>query len=334
MAAREEPRLSHGEELRMQHLFDGDELEEFIYTLRCKLLTRRRRCVTTRERLPHGSNSEPFRTVVPHLGPWLDGAASVASLARSARLGQQDVDALWISFFCAGRWRVARSPLGRGWEGPAVLAILPADVRAALRERGAGATLVGATLALERARRAALLRRGWEGHLDRHFLGNVPRPHAGWERRRWRVFRDRGGAWLIEAYSLEGRRVWSHRLQGDETVEPYDARDGEQLNDDLRCRGVWNLIDFSDPGGGHHNAPLFTVLRLDLPLLLRATSRADMDEFAELFSSIGADRAARTCAKASDDAAARWPAPWMVVAVAACLAVARPYPRLLADVLS
>ena len=61
---------------------------------------------------------------------------------------------------------------------------------------------------------------------------------------------------------------------------------------------------------------------------------ADMDEFAELFSSIGADRAARTCAKASDDAAARWPAPWMVVAVAACLAVARPYPRLLADVLS
>ena len=131
MAAREEPRLSHGEELRMQHLFDGDELEEFIYTLRCKLLTRRRRCVTTRERLPHGSNPEPFRTVVPHLGPWLDGAASVAALARSARLGQQDVDALWISFFCAGKWRVARSPLGRGWEGPAVLAVLPADVRAA-----------------------------------------------------------------------------------------------------------------------------------------------------------------------------------------------------------
>ena len=137
MAAREEPRLSHGEELRMQHLFDGDELEEFIYTLRCKLLTRRRRCVTTRERLPHSSSPEPLRTVVPHLGPWLDGAASVAALARSARLGQQDVDALWISFFCARKWRVARSPLGRGWEAPAVLAILPADVRAPLPQRGA-----------------------------------------------------------------------------------------------------------------------------------------------------------------------------------------------------
>ena len=83
MAPREEPRLSHGEELRMQHLFDGDELEEFIYTLRCKLLTRRRRCVTTRERLPHSSSPEPLRTVVPHLGPWLDGAASVAALLES-----------------------------------------------------------------------------------------------------------------------------------------------------------------------------------------------------------------------------------------------------------
>lgn len=252
---------------------DDDEgaWDELAYTLRARLLTRARGRRQTAAR----TVAPPLVVAAPQITSWLEAPLAVARYCLACRAAYEDGDAAWRGFVAGSRWAVARSPLGAGFDGDAVLARLPADVLALAREGGAAMTLAATLVEFERARRRSLVRRGWVGSLDRHFLArDTPEPFRGWERRRWRVGRARrGAATVIEARDdATGAFVWQGCL---------DARARVRRIDRARLAAAATSVDASASG------VFFRIALLNMPIVFRAPEVGAVDDLTELLVLLG-----------------------------------------------